>query len=261
MVREIIKTGDEVQVRVPKDAEADPDILKFLSDEQNYSTLKLKIDGVVSRPLGKVETFIGDTVDCNVDIIMTNEQMEKYFGITGYRTISISLNADADASKCADEIRTATSGVKKCVVKDYTPQIEAQNMYLNQQMMFFYGIAVVLLGISLLHIMNSMQYLVAERKHEFAILRAMGITDTGFLRMLTKEGMRYGLYSSIVMLVMYFIVQKVLYYFMTKVYLYLHPQMMIPVGYLVCMVVLNLVICIVAMIISGKNILKQSMLA
>lgn len=256
-----IKTGDEVQVRVPKDAEADPDILKFLSDEQNYSTLKLKIDGVVSRPLGKVETFIGDTVDCNVDIIMTNEQMEKYFGITGYRTISISLNADADASKCADEIRTATSGVKKCVVKDYTPQIEAQNMYLNQQMMFFYGIAVVLLGISLLHIMNSMQYLVAERKHEFAILRAMGITDTGFLRMLTKEGMRYGLYSSIVMLVMYFIVQKVLYYFMTKVYLYLHPQMMIPVGYLVCMVVLNLVICIVAMIISGKNILKQSMLA
>ena len=256
-----IKTGDEVQVRVPKDSKAEPEILKFLSNEQNYSTLKLKIDGLVSRPLGKVETFIGDTGDSNVDIIMTNEQMEKNFGVTGYQTISISLNTDADASKCADEIRTVTSGVNKCVVKDYTPQIEAQNMYLNQQMMFFYGIAVVLLGISLLHIMNSMQYLVAERKHEFAILRAMGITDSGFLRMLTKEGLRYGIYSSIIMLVLYFIVQKVLYYFMTKVYLYLHPQMMIPVGYLIFMVVLNLVICIAAMIISGKNILKQSILA
>lgn len=256
-----LKSGDEVQVRAPKDADAEPDILKFLSDEQNYSALKLKIDGVVSRPLGKVETFIGDTAGSNVDIIMTNEQMEKNFGVTGYRIISISLNAGADASKCADEIRTAASGIKKCVVKDYTSQIEAQNLYLNQQMMFFYGIAAVLLGISLLHIMNSMQYLVAERKHEFAILRAMGITDSGFLRMLAKEGMRYGVYSSIVMFLLYFIVQKVLYYFMTKVYLYLHPQRMISAGYLVCMAALNLVICIAAMIISGKNILKQSILA
>lgn len=133
-------------------------------------------------------------------------------------------------------------------------------MYLNQQMMFFYGIAAVLLGISILHIMNSMQYLVAERKHEFSILRAMGITDSGFLRMLLKEGMRYGIYSSIVMLVMYFIVQKVLYYFMIKVYLYLHPQGMIQAGYPIGMMSLNLIICIAAMIVSGKNILKQSIL-
>ena len=33
-----------------------------------------------------------------------------------------------------------------------------------------------MLGISVLHIINSMQYLVAARKHEFGILRAMGIT-------------------------------------------------------------------------------------
>lgn len=127
-------------------------------------------------------------------------------------------------------------------------------------MMFFYGIAVVLLAISLIHILNSMQYLVAERKHEFSILRAMGITDSGFLRMLAKEGLRYGIYSSIVMAVIYFLVQKVLYYFMTKVYLYLHPQGMIQVGYLIGMVILNLVVCISAVTISGNNILKQSIL-
>ena len=45
-------------------------------------------------------------------------------------------------------------------------------------------------------IVNSMQYLVAARKHEFGILRAMGITDAGFRKMLVKEGIRYGVYSS-----------------------------------------------------------------
>ena len=103
------------------------------------------------------------------------------------------------------------SGVSDCVVKDYTEQIKVQNFYLNQKMLFFYGIALVLLVISLLHIMNSMQYLVAARKHEFGILRAMGITDSGFRIMLLKEGLRYGVYSSIVMVALYLAVQKVLY--------------------------------------------------
>ena len=255
-----IGPGDTVQIRTPKDPQAGSDVLRFQSNEQEYKTQDLKIEGIVSRPLGKVDTYIGDGGDNHVDVIMTNEQMERNFGVMGYQTISISLKKDADVSEVSNELRAVTSGIHKCMVRDYTAQIEAQNMYLNQQMMFFYGIAAVLLGISLLHIMNSMQYLVAERKHEFSILRAMGITDSGFLRMLLKEGMRYGIYSSIVMLVMYFIVQKVLYYFMIKVYLYLHPQGMIQAGYLIGMVSLNLIICIAAMIVSGKNILKQSIL-
>lgn len=139
-------------------------------------------------------------------------------------------------------------------------QIQAQNLYLNQQMIFFYGIEAVLLAISLTHILNSMQYLVTERKHEFSILRAMGITDSGFLRMLAKEGLRYGIYSSIVMLAICFLVQKMLYYFITKLYLYLHPQGTIQVGYLIGIVIVNLAICMITMIISGKNILKQSIL-
>lgn len=255
-----IKSGDTFQIRTPKDAEAAPDILKFLNEDKDYKTQELKVNAIVSRPLGKVETYLGDGGANNVDIIMTNEQMEQNFGVTGYQTVSISLKKDADASVVADDLRTETEGIKKCVVKDYTAQIEAQNRYLNQQIMFFYGIAAVLLGISLLHIMNSMQYLVAERQYEFSIMRAMGITDTGFLRMLMKEGLRYGIYSSIAMLFLYFAVQKVLYYFMTKVYLYLHPQGMISASYLIGMIALNLIICTAAMVLSGKHILQQSIL-
>ena len=251
-----IGAGDTVQIRTPEDPEAEGETLKFLSREEDYRDRSLKIGALISRPLTKVETYIGDDGVSNVDIIMTNEQMEENFGVTGYRTISISLpeNADGeDAARAADEIRDTVSGIRRCAVKDYTAQIEAQDLYLNQQIMFFYGIAAVLLLISLLHIMNSMQYLVAERRYEFSVLRAMGITDAGFLRMLMKEGVRYGIYSSIVMLVLYWIVQKVLYYFMVHVYLYLHPQGMISAGYLIFMVMLNVALCTGAMALSGRR--------
>ena len=141
--------------------------------------------------------------------------------------------------------------------RDYTEQIKVQNFYLNQKMLFFYGIAFVLLVISLLHIMNSMQYLVAARKHEFGILRAMGITDSGFRMMLLKEGLRYGIYSSILMVAFYLVVQKVLYYFMTHVFLYLHPKSGVQIVPILVMILINMVICTVAVVISGQSVLKE----
>ena len=65
--------------------------------------------------------------------------------------------------------------------------------------------------------------------------------------------MRYGIDSSIVMLAVYWIVQKALYYFMVHVYLYLHPQGTISPGYLVFMVMLNMALCTGAMALSGRK--------
>lgn len=255
-----VYAGDTIQVKTPKDSAADPEVLKFLSGEENYRETSFTVDALVSRPLAKVDTFIGDGGDNVVDIIMTNEQMEENFGVTGYQTISISVEDGQDAAAAADAIRSVTAGINRCVVRDYSAQIAAQNLYLNQQILFFVGIAAVLLAISMLHIMNSMQYLVAERRYEFSVLRAMGITDAGFLKMLMKEGLRYGIASSLVMAALYWLVQKVLYYFMVHVYLYLHPQTAIPGGYVIGMVLVNLILCTAAMALSGRSLLKKSIL-
>lgn len=119
----------------------------------------MKVSALVSRPLGKVDTYIGDT-DV-VDIIMTNEQMEQNFGIADYQTISISVNSEKESKEVSETIGKITRKINKCVVKDYSEQIRQQNRYLFQKMFFYYGIAAVLLGISILHMINSMQYLIA----------------------------------------------------------------------------------------------------
>lgn len=182
--------------------------MRFLGEDDWYQEKELKVAALTSRPLAKVDTYIGDSGKDCVDIIMTNEQMKENFGVSGYQTVSISVEESADAEKISAELGKLAAGVPKCIVKDYSQQIKAQNLYLMQKMLFFYGIAAVLFGISILHIMNSIQYLVTSRKHEFGIMRAMGITDIGFCKMLIKEGLRYGVYSGLVLTIFYMIVQK-----------------------------------------------------
>lgn len=83
------------------------------------------------------------------------------FGIADYQTISISVNAEKESKEVSETIGKITRKINKCVVKDYSEQIRQQNLYLFQKMFFYYGIAAVLLGISILHMINSMQYLIA----------------------------------------------------------------------------------------------------
>ena len=252
-----LSPGDPLTVRTPKDSKGPAELLRFQAAEDQYQDTKLNVQAVVSRPLARVEQFYEEGAANGVSLIMTNEQMEKYFGVQDYRTISLSLEEGADAGDVTESIQRIVSGVPGCIVKDYTRQIEVQNFYLKQKMMFFYGIALVLLVISLLHIMNSMQYLVAVRKHEFGILRAMGITDSGFRKMLCKEGIRYGLYASAVMVALDVIVQKILYYFMTHVFLYLHPKSEIQLFPILLMTAINLIICVTAVLFSGQSVLKE----
>lgn len=83
------------------------------------------------------------------------------FGIADYQTISISVNSEKESKEVSETIGKITRKINKCVVKDYSEQIRQQNRYLFQKMFFYYGIAAVLLGISTLHMINSMQYLIA----------------------------------------------------------------------------------------------------
>lgn len=255
-----VEPGDEITLTTVSGKEVPQEALRFQGEKEWYQSKSLKVTALASRPLAKVDTYIGDIGDTVIDIIMTNEQMERNFGVKEYQTVSISVSPETDAKAVSTELGKITKNINKCVVKDYSEQIKQQNLYLFQKMFFYYGIAAVLLGISLLHIMNSMQYLIAARKREFGILRAMGITDTGFRKMIAKEGLRYGIYSGMTVMIIYFVVQKILYYFMVHVYLYLHPKAFISWKVLAAVILLNIVICVGVTLMTGKTILREQII-
>ncbi len=257
--------GDSLQLKAPCGvdvSELPQEALRFEGEDGWYRTIDLNVAAVVSRPLAKVESFIGDSGTSEVDLIMTNEQMEQNFGVTGYRTISISLDRaasgqDTIAAAVSAAVGKLTHSLNGCVVKDYSQQIAAQDRYLTQKMLFYYGIAAVLLAISLLHIGNSMRYLVLARRRELGILRAMGITDTGFFRLRAKTGFLYGVYSALAVMGIYLIVQKVLYYFMVHVYRYLHPRSFISWQALAGAAAVNIFICMGVVMLSGRMIVRE----
>ena len=106
-----ILAGDEIQLKTVKNLSVPEEALKFLGEEEWYQQETLKVSAVVSRPLAKVETFIGDDGETAVDIIMTKEQMEKNFGISDDKTVSISVDKNADTSQISKKLREITADV------------------------------------------------------------------------------------------------------------------------------------------------------
>lgn len=257
-----IKPGDTIRLKVPKNQQVPEEALRFQGPEDWYVEKEFKVSAIVSRTLGKTKDYLNATEDDNsiMSVIMTNRQMERNFGIQGYNNLSITLAEDADAGTVGSQVRQAVSGIPKCLTVDYTKLIQRQNRYLQQKIFFFYGIALILLIISVFHMLNSMQYLVVSRKREFGILRAMGITNEGVHRMLAREGLCYGLWAAALTAVLYGVVQKILYHVIQHVFLYLHPLPALPPAFIGLTTLLNIGICISAMLWAGREVLKDSII-
>lgn len=182
--------GDTITLKVPKDMNCSPEILKFQSTDDNYTEKEFEIAAIVSRALAQESGFLNVGSWSNKQsVLLTNQQMESNFGITGYSFVNASPNTDVSTDVTSNRILQAIRDVPKAVLKDYTMAIKTQKNYLNQQQAFFSGIAIVLLVISLFHIMNSMNYSILSRRREYGIMRAMGITDIGFYRMILQTGL------------------------------------------------------------------------
>ncbi len=258
-----VKVGDTIRLKVPANPDVPQQALRFEGSDGWYKEKSFKVAAVVSRPLGKTDEYINLNAGgsgITAAVIMTNRQMDDNFGIKGYNSVGITLEEGADSDAVHQKLRGETSGIAKCLITDYTRLIKKQNLYLQQKLFFFYGIAAILLIISIFHMMNSMRYLVAARRYEFGVLRAMGITDAGFGRILMRQGLLYGLCAAGLMLVLYWIVQKLLYYGLQHVFLYLHASSGLPPLPIAAAALLNILICIGTMLWAGREVLRDSII-
>ena len=139
--------------------------------------------------------------------------------------------------------------------------IEMRKNDLGQQQLFFSGIAIALLVISLFHIMNSMNYSILSCRREYGILRAMGITDSGFYKMILRTGILYGLLADLLVFLVYHIVfRKIMDYYMAHVVQFLHISAGVPNAVMAAVMVLNLLIASAAVMLPANKIAKQNII-
>lgn len=252
--------GDTIMLRVPKMKDYTEELLKFQGDTQAYIEKEFKIAAIVSRTLAKEEAFLnGDSWSDAPSVIMTNEQMEENFDITDYSFINASPAAGTSGENISNQILQIIRDVPKAVLQDYSKAIETQKNYLKQQQMFFSSIAVILLVISLFHIMNSMNYTILARRREYGIIRAMGITDQGFYKMILQVGVLYGLLADIFIILIYnLVLRRMMDYYMSHVLQFLHVQTGIPNQVLMGIMILNVGLAVVAVMFPARKLVREN---
>lgn len=252
--------GDTVRLKVPKDLCCREEVLTFQGEEDQYITKEFEIAAIASRALAQESSFLNVHGWTNMQsVILTNVQMTELFGVSDYSFVNASPSEGADTGKVSDRILQAISDVPKAILNDYSTAMETQKNYLRQQQIFFYGIAVILLAISLFHIANCMNYSILSRRREYGIIRAMGITDSGFFRMVLTTGILYGVLADLfIFLVYHLFLRRVMDYYMAHVVQFLHFAAGIPQGIVIMIMVLNLLIAAMAVIVPARKILKSN---
>lgn len=259
------RPGDTITLRVPKMDHYTDELLKFQSGEENYIEKEFEIAAIVSRPLAREEGFLreGFYKDALMSgLIMTNEQMEENFGIVDYSFINASPAKDADTEEVSNQILQVIRDVPKAVLVDYSAAIKTQKNYLRQQQIFFSSIAVILFVISLFHIANSMNHTILVRRREYGIIRAMGITDIGFYKMILQTGILYGVLADVVICLVYnLVLRRVMNYYMAHILQFLHIQAGVPNRVLLGIMALNVVIAVAAVMIPAWKMARESIIS
>lgn len=255
-----IHVGDHITLKVPENILKDSaELLKFQASEENYIEKDFVVSAIVSRCTGETDKFIGAGTDI-VSIIMPQQMMESNFGIADYNSLHISLEENAKSDEVSSRLKNYIIGLNKCVIHDNTAEIAKKNGGITQKAYFFYGIALILFLISLLHTTNSMNHQIWSRRYEFGILRAMGITEQGFCKILINEGLFYGIFTSACMLALIFISKIILANIMQHVLRFIIVNHNIPLLPCIGMALLNIIVCVVVMIVSGKELWKKNII-
>ena len=256
------KVGDTIKVKTPNKVSGSSEDLKQLGSESDFSEKEYTISAIVSRTMVRDSRLytLEDQPDITYSVIMTNEQMKQNYNIEGYRVLTVEKEKNTDTELVANEIKKQTQALDDCLFQDYTGAIERQNEYLFQKTLFFYGIAFVFLIISLFHIANTMNHLILSRRHEYGILRAMGITNKNFRKLMLGQGALYGIFSSIVRILLYIIGNKTMEYLMGHVYGFLVSNIQVNVWLIITTVAVNICIGIFAVFIPTQSILKEDII-
>jgi len=166
-----------------------------------------------------------------------------------------------ESERVSNQLLQIIRDVPKAVFQDYTSAIDTQKNYIKQQQIFFSSIAVILLIISLFHIMNSMNHTILARRREYGIIRAIGITDSGFYKMILQTGIWYGLLADLFIFLLYnLVLRRIMNYYMAHVLQFLHLTSNVPNMVLIAIMLLNIAIAIVAVMFPARKMIKENII-
>lgn len=255
-----LHVGDKITLRYPKENHGDfwPDgdhnILRMKPEgkyQDYYEEKTFIIGGVVKDAIAKDEYLMEGAPQ----IIMPNAVFQKIFDVDGFNMISVQLKSGKQAGQAVKKVRNIVKDIERCGVIDYTEDIIRQSEMLEQKMLLVHIVVILLLIMGLFNILSSVNYILIERRKEFAIIRAMGVTDSKLIRSMVGEGILYGLIISILMVICALLVQYPIKYIFDHGLMFINAKYVFDWKLAMGMTGLNILFSIIAIILPAKTIL------
>lgn len=184
--------------------------------------------------------------------------MEKIYQIPSYNMLMIDKKTGDDQTVIS-VVQNILSGISNTSIIDNSLSVQAKNAEIKRAELLLYSISVLMMIIALFHIINTMFHLLDARRYSFAVLRAMGITEGDFYKMLVKQALKYAVLTcGVILLIYYGVVQRVTADMLSHVYGYINSIQGVSAGTGLLVISSIVMMFVVSVTIAARHILGLS---
>lgn len=248
-----IKVGDTVTIKYPKDKIIDGESYWKAKDNLDYEEYEFKVGAIVNYPFADDSTYSGDD---GIDVITSSDYLEKLFGKNNYDVVYANMKKGADHKAINKKLGKIGSKVPGTITTDMVEDKEDNEKNLQKTKLYTYGMVAILFMISVFNIINNVSYNLTSRISEFGMLRAIGISDKDFKKMITYEGLFYGIISSVIVVVCGMLLQIRMY----KTYGFEKYGMEFAINYklYILIILANIIVGLLATYLPARKIKESS---
>ncbi|UOW68551.1 ABC transporter permease [Paraclostridium bifermentans] len=203
-----IKVGDTVKVKFREDGERPIEFYRLEDTDGKYIEREFKVGAVVSYPFMAEDTYTSD--QC-VDVIVSEDTFSKATNSKDYQAININLKEGANDKKVYDEILKTTIKVKGAMARNIIEEKRNSDAMYEKSRVFNASIVAVLFVIAVVNVVNNISQSIVDRTNEFGMLRAVGLNNKDFRKMIIFEGIIYTAISSLIIIFVSLILNKTTY--------------------------------------------------
>ncbi|MDK2584395.1 FtsX-like permease family protein [Romboutsia sedimentorum] len=203
-----IKVGDTVKVKFRENKVFNESYYTMEDTDSKYIYKEFKVGAVVNYDYMSEIYHTGQ--DC-VDIIVSQDIFKKNTGINEFNAVNVNMDEGAYHEVLEQKISKVTSKVKGAMLRDIVAEKENSNAMYEKSRIYNMGITFILFIITLVNVVNNISHSIMSRSSEFGMLRAVGLNNKDFNKMIIFEGLLYGIVSSVVVVIVSLIMQVITY--------------------------------------------------
>ncbi|CEO07904.1 ABC transporter permease [[Clostridium] sordellii] len=203
-----IKVGDTVKVKFREDGKRPIEFITLEDNDAKYIEKEFKVGAIVSYPFMAEDTYSSDKC---IDVIVSDNKFTQVTGSEDYQAININLDKGVNDKKVYDEILKTTIKVNGAMARNIMEEKANRDAMYEKSRIYNAGMVVVLFIIAIVNIVNNISQSILDRTNEFGMLRAVGLNNKDFKKMIIFEGLIYTLISSLIIIVVSLVLNKMTY--------------------------------------------------